>query len=222
MRWLLVGFLLLAGLASAQESHDTYGKTESQILKMGMDDWMHFFTSKAGSSTADMCEGAGIYGEVAQTRNDRLLKTEKDRDLKQRVLTLRKLLAKFDSSSIDVQFAESGGGTMYNPMWASVTGEVEDLLYGFLSRNLRNTKNLVVSDVSKKLKHLSQLIEKEHQTTPNPELFKYKEAKEALAAMDGTFNGIVTIASKMDRRSSNVLLGFCLERVQNAIGEERE
>src|SRR5256885_16621471 len=120
--------LLSAFLAIEQDGFDTHGKTEGDILKMGMQEWSEFYAAKEGASTAAMTQAADIYGQVAKKRNVRIL-DGLDGIVKERTLKLRRLLGIYASSSVDVAYAESGGGTMYNTMWASVSGVVEDTLY---------------------------------------------------------------------------------------------
>ncbi|HWA83628.1 MAG TPA: hypothetical protein VG820_09355, partial [Fimbriimonadaceae bacterium] len=64
-RLLLCLLLLLSALAVAQDQPDMHGKTDAQILRMGMEKWSEFYTSKEGTSTASMTEAADIYGQVA-------------------------------------------------------------------------------------------------------------------------------------------------------------
>ena len=213
MRFLLLLFVLIPILARAQEQVDTHGKTEAQILEMGMDGWMNFYTANVGSSTADMCEAAGVYGAIAEKRNNGLLKAAPTKR-KAQILKLRKLLGQFDSSAVDVGYCESGGGTMFNPMWASVSGEVEDALYPMLGGKAPKSKPMVVSAVTRQLARISKDIEDMH--TPDNEFMKYKEAKSALADMRAAFGGIVAIAKSMSRVDSDRLLSFCLDRAKSA------
>ncbi len=214
MRLLSIVLVLLAGLVGAQVA----GKTEAQILKMGMDGWTDYYTRKVGGSTADMCRAAGVYGEAARHRTDRMLRG-KPPALRTRIFRLRNLLMDFDSASIDCAYAEAGGGTMYNPMWASVVGEVEDTLYALLGGPAKKAHPRVVSDVSNKLDKIANLLEAMHKG-PDQETFKYDDAKKALAKMRASYGKVVDIAKGMKRVDSDRVLDFCFERAENAAGEE--
>jgi len=217
MRRLLPCFtLLLASLALAQESHDTYGKTDAQILEMGMEKWSDFFAAKAGGSTSTMTEAAGIYGEVAKRRNDLLLSGKVQTKPRGKILKLRKLMSGFASSSVDVAYCESGGGTMYNTMWAAVTGVVEDTLYRLVSRSGPKAKPAVVSQVTRMFARISKQIEDLHGDKDNLDVFKYADAKKALEAMRKNYGQIVVIARTMSRHDSDIILGFCLQEARNA------
>lgn len=207
--------LVLGCFAWGQDTFDTHGKTEAEILKMGMQEWSDFFTSKEGASTASMTEAAGIYGQVAKKRTDKLLETC-DAKTKDRTLKLRRLLGSFANSSVDIAYAEAGGGTMYNTMWASVEGVVEDELYALVSKSGSKAKAMVVSMITKELAKLRRQLEEMHRDEKNEELFKYKDARKALAALRTSFDGIVAIAKGLPRADSDRLLQFCYEQAKNA------
>lgn len=217
MRCLLaVLFLLLRSFAGAQETVDTHGKSDTQILKMGMDKWSDFFTSKEGTSTASMTEAADIYGQVATRRNDRLIKKLSDPKRAQTMLKLRKLMTELASSSVDIAYAEAGGGTMFNTMWASVAGVTEDALYGLISGKGPKPRALVVSTVKKQLAKVGNQIAEMHADKTESEFFKYDDAKKALAKMNKDFDDLVSIAKHLNRAESDRILGFCLEHAKNA------
>jgi hypothetical protein len=218
MRSLICIFLLLlfGSIAVAQDTYDTHGKTEAQILAMGMEQWSDFYTSKEGTSTASMTQAAGIYGDVARKRNDLLLKEKNDAKVKDLTLKLRKLLGQLASSSVDIGYAESGGETMYNPMWASVSGVVEDTLYSILTQAGAPAKKMVVSTVTRQLAKVRKEIEAMHRDDKNNEFFKYDDAKKSIANMQRTFEQIVTVAKTMSRADSDRLLAFCYEHAKNA------
>lgn len=205
----LLPFLLLTSFASAQVDKQT-GKTEAQILKMGAEGWMSYYTEKVGSSTADMCQGARIYGDAAKHRNDRLLANQLDGDFKLQVEKLRKLLTAYANAGVDYDYALSGGGTMYNIMWASVEGEVEDTLYAILTSTGMKPKPMVVSRVSKELAKLDTKLAK----AAKDEYVHAADGKKALATMKNTYRAIVDVAKHMSRKDSDRLLEFCYVRAQ--------
>ncbi|HVT11499.1 MAG TPA: hypothetical protein VHE55_04470 [Fimbriimonadaceae bacterium] len=217
---LLLLFALFTCLAGAQDAVDTHGKSEAQILQMGMDKWIDFYTSKEGTSTASMTEAAGFYGDVAQRRNDRLIKSMRDRKRAKTILDLRKLMSDLASSSVDIAYAEAGGGTMYNMMWASVGGVTEDALYALVTGKGPKPKSRVVSDVRKELAKIGREIEAMHADKDNAEFFKYGDAKKALAKMSRDYDRLIAIAKHLSRTDSDRILGFCLEHAKNAEDED--
>ncbi|HTQ11426.1 MAG TPA: hypothetical protein VMI31_15280 [Fimbriimonadaceae bacterium] len=212
---LVLLLLFSAGFASAQDTHDTHGKTEAQILSMGADKWMSFFTSKEGDSTASMTEAAGIYSEVAQKRGDRLLRGIADSSRRIRLTRLRGLLDTFAVASVDAGYCESEGGTMFNTMWASAPGQVEDLLYSLITHTGPKAKPMVVSRVRKQLEKIRKDIQSMHNDDPGGKLFKYGDALAALRKLNQSFDGIVAIARTMSRADSDRILGFCLDQSKN-------
>ena len=208
MRPLLLVIALCLSLSAWGQSEIPHGKTEAQILKMGPEAWMSYYSDKVGGSTADMCEGASIYGKAALHRNNALLAKQLDADVKQRIAKLRSLMTTYATSSIDVNYCLSGGGTMYNPMWASVQGEVEDTLYRILTSTGPKPKNMVVSQVTKAHTALGKRIS----GASANEYVKVSEAKKALAEMKKAYDGIVAVAKHMSRKDSDRVLGFCYTR----------
>lgn len=208
--------LLLLSFTWAQDAVDTHGKSDAQILKMGMEKWSDFYTYKEGTSTASMTEAAGIYGQVATRRNDGLIQRLSDRKRAQTILKLRKLMTDLASSSVDIAYAEAGGGTMYNTMWASVAGVTEDALYELITGKGPKPKALIVSTVKKQLGKLGKEIEVMHADKTESEFFKYGDAKKALAKMNKDFDDLVAIAKHLNRTESDRILGFCLEHAKNA------
>jgi len=215
MRYLALFLLLSAGLSEAQDTYDAHGKTESQILQMGLDKWTDFFTSKEGDSTATMTEAAGIYSDVAVKRDDRLLKTLHDDKARTRFLKLRSLMDTFATSSVDAGYCESEGGTMFNTMWAAAPGLVEDTLYLLITHSESKAKRIVVSTVKKQLAKIRKDIEAMHRDDPKGEIFKYKDALEAIRKMSQSFDEIVAVAKSMSRADSDRLLRFCLDQARN-------
>ncbi len=207
--------LLIAGSAWSQDTYDTHGKTEAQILQMGMDKWSDFYTSREGTSTASMTQAAGIYGDVARKRNDKLLSGLHDSEKRSRLQKLRKLIATFSSSAVDVAYCEAGGGTMFNTMWAAVTGTVEDALHLLITQTGPKPKPMVVSAVRKRLTKIGNDLKGMHRDDKNSEFFKYKESLEALAKMRSSFDQIVEIAKDLSRTDSDRILGFCHQAAVN-------
>lgn len=207
--FLLILLLAIVGSAFAQEEKP-HGKTEAQILKMGSEAWMNYYTDTVGGSTADMSRAASLYGTAAFNRNEKLLEKQLDGDFKLQILKLRKGLNAYAAGSVDVQYALTGGGTMYIPMWAMVKGDVEDVLYCLLSASGPKPKSMVVSKVTKRLdaigKHIAEAAKNAYVKAP--------EAKRALGEMRKAYAQIVTVAKTMSRRDSDRLLEFCFDKAE--------
>lgn len=197
---------LLTSIAVAQPSVDTYGKTEAQILQMGQEKWFEFYTSKAGESTAGMADAYRIYGGVAAKRNDRIMKSSPN---KSKLQKLRKLLDDFSEQTLELCSNINGGGTMYIPMYAQYGADAEDTLYAILAGKGRDEGSYVVSDVKAKM---DALFAKARQTETDKEAsyFRAAEAHKSITALRNTFKEIVSVAKKMSRRDSDLVLGYCL------------
>ena len=212
--------LALAFLAigvQAQDTKDTYGKTNAQILAMGRDRWYTFYTSKAGDSTAAMSSAYGFYYDAATARNDALIAKAGER--KATATKLRKLLTDYCNEALGLGENNTGGGTMWNPISGSCMGDEEDVVYAYLVKKGPSAKKIVVSTVTKKLDSLGALIEKTHKD-PSATYFKYEDAKESLKKMRSDFADLTALAKSFARADSDRVLRFCLEMATTAVGDE--
>lgn len=125
--------LLLLASAAALPQSKTYGKTNAQILAMGRQKWFDFYTSKAGQSTLDMSNAERLYGAALKERNDTLLRKQ-TKTRQEAVASIRKSGTAFGYGMVTVGFAYTGGGTIWNPIIAGVSADVEEALYDILAR----------------------------------------------------------------------------------------
>jgi hypothetical protein len=235
--WPLFLLLLLPLTAGAQDSVDTYGKTEADILQMGMSSWYDFYTSKAGESTAAMSSAYGIYTDVAGKRNDKIIASHPS--LKARSKRLRSLLIDFGSQSIAISSDKTGGGTMWVPVGSEMTAEVEDTLNLILPKPkysrghpyVYRTKNEppdldVDSSRSENSKARAEFVQIKssilafHRDKSNSDIFKYDVAVQALSKMQRDYAHIVSIVKGMKRWESDILLNFCYKWAKNASDKE--
>jgi hypothetical protein len=215
MKYVALFLLLLVPFSAlAQDSVDTYGKTEAEILSMGMQKWYDFYTSKAGDSTAAMSNGWGIYAEVAGKRNDKLMAEHSDK--KAGGMKLRNLLQDFGAQSVSISSDKSGGGTMWGPVSASMAAELEDVVYATLGGDQPKSKHVVVSSVTKLFGKISSEIEAIHKDKSASDYFKYDVAVDSLAQMKKDYAQLVEIAKGMDRANSDRVIGFCQDWAKSA------
>ncbi len=194
-------------LLTSQEKISTYGKSPAQVLEMGQKKWMDFFVSKAGSSTAAMVDGVTVYAEIAEARNAKVL-LAKSPELQNRWKVLTNGLSDFGKKSISIYSPLSDGGTIWNIMFAGVKADVEDLVYGCLTRSGTKPPKMVVSKVEKDLDSLKALIEK---TSLDPGVSATKQSlRDEFATMRAIYRDqILPQAKKLTRRQSDMVLSFC-------------
>ncbi len=208
MKRILVALVVgIVTLAAAQN----LGKTDAQIIAMGPQKWQDLFTSKIGSSTADMCRANEIYGQAVTRRNDRLIQSQLDGDFVQQVTKCRELLSTYGSTCIDLAYAITGGGTMWNPVYAGITGDSEMTLYGLLSDQAKRDKARVVSDVDRLTKKLDVIFRDMRRRGSSASWVNLDDAEKSLSLLKSTFKKIVVIAAKMSRKDSDHLLSFCVK-----------
>ncbi|RYG44990.1 hypothetical protein EON79_13685 [bacterium] len=195
--------MLLALALGAQNTQDTYGKTNEQILAMGYDAWSDFYTAKAGVSTAGMSNSAGLYADALMARNDRLMKRLKTAE-RTRLVRLRAAMLDFKNEATGIGTSLTGGGTMWGPIAAGMQVDTETALYRVIAGLTSKTPSRVVSDVTKILAQLKGDVAKAGLTDHWP-----KVAKDSLAGTEKAFGRIVVQAKGMPRRDSDTILEFC-------------
>lgn len=127
----LLALALLPAMVVAQEP-DWLGMTPAQVEKMGRIKFMDAFGARHGNSTAAMCESERSFGAALRVLNDAHEKKHSPKN-KAVVARLRPLAEQFFAHAADVGYAISGGGTMWNPVYAGVPADVEEIvaqLYG--------------------------------------------------------------------------------------------
>lgn len=200
---------------SAGAQLDTHGKSEAQILAMGWDKWDAFYSAKVGSSTADMSDMNEIFGQAALHRNQRMVKKGNAAKIEK----LRKLMGAFASDAVDVGYNLSGGGTMWTPVSAGITGSTELALYGVLGGTPPQDNQSTKRKVGALLNQLSALLTKEHNDKDADGYFKFGNAKSSLGKMRAEFAQISATIGSMSRDNQNRVYGFCADFTKTARAE---
>jgi hypothetical protein len=196
----LVAILALSSFVAAQDSVDTYGKTEKEIVAMGAEGWHDFYIGKAGDSTASESSAYGIYATVLEKSNDQLAAKQKKT---KEIGGLRDSLMNGGIQLTEVGSDISEGGTIWNIIGAHMQADVEDAINGYLEHKPSSAKHYVVSSVKKQLDLLAQKIEEEHKDKDLGADFKYSDAKDALAKVRKSFDKAVAFAAHCDRADSD-------------------
>lgn len=211
MRLLLGVWLCLVAttLATAQNLQDTLGKTNGQILTMGHDAWYKFYTGKQGDSTAAMSSAEGLYADALMARNKNLMARLKPTE-KARFIRLQKNLQEFTNNAIGAGTCLTGGGTMWNPIGASMVADSETALYRVLAGQNGKAPSRVVSQAAIQIAALKADLAKAKLDMNWPQV-----AKESLAGIDAAFKAIVADAKTLSRKDSDVLLDFCITTIKD-------
>lgn len=119
---------MAVGFYAIQWNRSAYlGKSPEQIVAMGRDKWFAAYTKKHGEHTRGMCDAETTYGDALKNLNDRALR---------RLPAARRAFlesARYHCKQIalrghEVGYAITGGGTIWNPMFASIHPSVEMLI----------------------------------------------------------------------------------------------
>lgn len=200
-------------LVLALSGQSTLGKTDAEILKMGRSAWYDYYVSKEGDSTADSCNAEQAFGEVLKRRNDRLLqKTPTKRALIHKVRTDLKA---FQSAVYDVGYALSGGGTMWNVVYAGVLADTEETVGHLLGARDPKVKPRKTSEVKQALAALAAKVAREKASIEAmPSGGGMKAARTGLATATRSLNRLISTAAKRPRTESDAILFCCMEAVE--------
>jgi len=219
MRTILVAFIaLVAALGSAQDLKETHGKTNAQIIAMGYDKWYGFYTKLEGESTMGMSSAAVLYASALAWQNDGII--AKQAPVKQsQSKKLRELFGKFADDMANLGKTFTGGGTMWTVIGAGFQVDVEETLYALLGGHAKAAPHLVVSKVDKELesvrKELVGMGDKDFYG-----VYTRDEAMKSLSDAKQVYQELVKFAKYRSRADSDRILGFCLDRVNDARQQE--
>jgi len=110
-------------------SEDPYfGKSPSQVIAMGREAWMDFYTQKSGlSSTYAMAEGMTLFGRASQKINSsKIIKLSKPKQMWYR--EFRAKLTRFAVDSNKIGVAITGGGTIWTNINAGILADIEEVV----------------------------------------------------------------------------------------------
>ena len=193
---------------------ERYGHTDAQILKMGREKWYEFATTKDGS-TAGMCDAESTFGEVLHRRNAPLLAKSPS---KAAITKLHKLLVVFRNSIIDAGYATSGGGTMWNPVYAATAADVEEVVATLVGKplSLKPAPKMTTSMVTQALANQIKLVTENRKEIDDMQSSAggYKAAMKGLNDAKATLPSIFAIASKRRRAESDAILQFCKNSIE--------
>ncbi len=207
-------FLLFACSCLSIAQHDTYGKSEAQILAMGQDKWEKFYSAKAGNSTMAMSEMKDIFGEAAKHRNDKLI-AKASPAVRKRMKTLRNYMNDLAQSAVDVAYNISGGGTMWAPVSAGIAGDLELTLYPLLVGKGKAPSHVSATAVPAELEKVRKAMVSAH-GTPG---FDLKRSMVGYGRMRVKYFEISRLLKNRPRSESDRVLGFCRTYAHMAIGD---
>jgi len=191
-----------------------YGKSEREIVAMGRNRWTDYHAERAGQTTVAMVEGQIVWYNALTSRNNELL-ARRTPESRRKLLELDRWLEKFRLASLQAGMAYSGGGTMWQIFGASALADRADLMHSLLTGTGTPGKPYKVSEGSKAIGELRSLIQR-----ARSEGDSYRDLDEAsrhAAKMGEIYPRIVRIAATMPRKSSDLILEFCVRRAKVAI-----
>lgn len=168
---------------------DLHGKSAEQIVKMGHEKWYDFYIGREGESTMSMSFCETYYGWAMRTVNNKTVFSQ-SMDEQNRITHLRDNMEKFAYSCIEVGRAYSGGGTLWNPVYAGVVGDVEEAVAVYLDLT-KDKKSAIQSQVWSALKKGSADLKEAEGDIRDGEQFsniKFEDVNKSMADAYVLFN----------------------------------
>lgn len=210
LRCLLLAALAAAGTVRgrAEEFPQKFGKTNAEILAMGVDQWLELH----GGGTSSQWEALAAYRSALRWRNDHLA-ARVSPGLRRRVDALRPLLARFAEDLHSISSYLAGGGTIWIEVEGRALVDSEETLYALLGGKVEPARPLVVSAVTKELDALEKAIADASGDDSSPRADR-PSALAALASIRATFDRSVKITATFDRQGSDRILAFYLDQLE--------
>lgn len=210
----MLAALVLLVVGSVQVE-DVPRKSDAAIIKMGRSKWFEFYTSKAGDSTAAMCDAESFFGEALLRTNDKEL-AKQAQATRRFIGSSRTLMADYRNALIELGSVFSGGGTMWNPVYAGTLADVEEVVAAIIEPRKKAKKAWMVSGVTKplaawgpKLRGLRDDADVSKSITGG-----YDRGVKCLAIADAKLAAMTHLLKTQNRRVSDLVLEFCFEQTK--------
>ncbi len=207
---LALALALQPGQQGGPPGGHTLGKTMQEVVAMGRDGWFTYYTEHRGDSTAAMSEAEQTYGVCLTYINSQ--KIEKlDRDEQRWYDQLRAQLAIGEEKSVTCAFAISGGGTIWTPVMAGSTADVEEVVQDLLTprKDMPKAKQTAfwqkLTDAFDRVDKSEELLNSEHNVTDITHAEAYQMVREVERAFSNT---VPLIRNKPQAERERVMAAF--------------
>jgi hypothetical protein len=146
MRFALV--FLFALSSSGAISQDRLGKSQVEIVGMGLEKWVEFYTSQKGHSEADVNAAHHVFAACQKAENESAIAAlqQPDRD---RLTKYKALYVPFREQAIKLASLYAGGGTMYTHFLSRGPAYDEELMAALIKLNTRPIDFATVENLMK-------------------------------------------------------------------------
>ncbi|MBV6459188.1 MAG: hypothetical protein HONBIEJF_02331 [Fimbriimonadaceae bacterium] len=188
---------------------------DAKMIRMGRSKWFDYYTSRAGSSTMAMCDAESFYGEAVRRTNDKTLARHPTK-MRRFVGSTRTLLTNYRNSLIELGSIFSGGGTMWNPVYAGTMADVEEVVAKILDPKAKAMTKRDAPTVVKalaawrpKLEHNREDVDHSREMTGG-----YDRGLKCLAIADTNLAAISEVTKNQSKRVAELVFEFCHEQTK--------
>lgn len=218
--------LVLAVLMTGQSEPtltERHGKSAAEIESMGRAGWYRFYTEKeGGETTMSMTFAESYFGWALRTENNRRM--NRAGASAETVAFFRANMKEFKHRSIDVGRAYSGGGSMWNTVYAGTEADVEEVVrYWLTGKGDVEGRPADQASVWKALKEGATSLARAREDIEGGEEFsriRYADVARASRALPGLFSEAVGKMGGISPEVKGEIFGFYRRAAELAIRSE--
>lgn len=205
---------LLPTFAASQQKF--LGKTEAEVLQMGQDKFLELVYSDSESSTTQgVSEAFRFYASAAKKRNAKLA-AKAPKGTASNIVALRNALSNVIQPALEAEYIATGKGTMYIPMFESRSADLEDFLYGILTKKELPSADMTAEGLLDEINNFLDSMNLEAEADPESEA----ELKDAKAKSVAGGKSLVNVLKKFKPEDQGKVVGFLLSKLKRAVSEE--
>jgi hypothetical protein len=190
--------------------------TDTKVQSMGRSKFVEWYTTKYGSSTMAMCDAETLYGDVIARHNNNAIRQQTSAT-RTFFAAVRKPLKDFSMKLWEATMCATGGGTMWQPIIASVHPDVEELLRPISNGLPLHSQSRVISDVTKLYPTFEAMVKQYEKENPNTEgYYTAAQARMVFGDAKKQFDVVVGLLKTRPRSESDHLLNYMKREIELA------
>lgn len=211
--------LLVTG--AAKQEPPRFGKTNAEILKMGRDGWTKFAAEdRMGGSTAAYVSSEETFGEALRARNDTLL--AKKPAFRKPMDGLRKVMFEYANEFVSIGSGITGGGTMWNMVSASITPNVEEILYTAFVPAKPAGKAVKPVEIDRAIARATQTVQRKRKQIDTNKEFSHMSYADCMASLTKVRKlkaSVLTLAMPLPKPTQNAIRRYLVDATDLGMAE---
>lgn len=197
---------------------ETLGKSEAQIVAMGRDNWVAFFTDGDRDSTTNAAEAETIYGVALERRNrGRIARLPRARQ--GFLARTQNWLKAFETHVIELHATLSGGGDTFRSARAAIDADTEEVIGRLTGDRGPAPASHTTGEVERRLSEFETKIRKSKadRLKPEGETFSAEYGLQHLREAREAFRELAATLKSAPRAESDLVLGACIDRLEGKL-----